>query len=104
MNVDTFGDPIKFPSLIAVTDRIKLLPKSQQGYFSRFISRFNNMCSYLDKCEPSYNKEYLLHLLKTEQTSVLEAKGTDSILISHLRCYVHTKIKILLKSNKEKIK
>jgi hypothetical protein len=103
MNVDTFGDPNKFPIINIIAERINLLPKNQKKYFSKFIGRFNEMCSYLNKGQPSYIKEYILHLIKTEQTSTLTSlkeKGIDPVLISHLNCFVHTKIKILIKENK----
>jgi hypothetical protein len=104
MNTDTFGNSIKFPSLNVAIDKINELPKNQQKFFQKTLITFNQSYSYLSKCKSSVTKEYLLHLLRNELMNTLDRvqyeKSIDPSLISHLKCFIVTKIKILIKENK----
>jgi hypothetical protein len=99
MNTDTFGNSIEFRSLNVAIDKINDLPKNQQNFFSKLITTFNQSCKYLSNSNPSISKEYLLHLLRNELMNTLNRvqyeKSIDPSLISHLKCFIVTKIKIL---------
>lgn len=102
MTEDTFGNPIEFPSLVAITDRMNSLPRNKKRYLASFLNDFSNFCNDMNNQDSKF-KFYLTNLVKAEKFSRLdhlELEGIDPILISHIKCYITAKIRIIIKNKK----
>lgn len=94
MNTDTFGSPVQFKMLDCLTEKINLLDRKGQAYFSNYIGLFHIRLNGINTIKDSKLQLYLLGILLKDyvtKTNALSVKY-DIKLVSHLLGFIHGRI------------
>lgn len=95
---ETFGSRRQIPALAAFADEVSRLTESRKTYFGRFFQLLNSQLKDLKKLKNSKNFQFFWMCVKHEydiKLDRIEGKFTTN-LMSHLRCVVDTKFKLIL--------
>lgn len=103
MDKNTFGSSEEFKSLVAITNLMELLGVKEKNKVGGFLTKFSEIVKSVDIITNYSHKSYVLELIKIDYTNRLDGFDRigkyDSILISHLKCYVHGKVKSTLRKH-----
>jgi hypothetical protein len=94
MQTDTFGSPKQFKMLDCLTEKINLLDRKGQAYFSNYIGLFHTRLNGINAIKEPKLQLYLLGILLNDyvtKTNALSAKY-EIKLISHLLGFIHGRI------------
>ncbi len=114
MNYETFSSSQVYKTLPFITDRLNELPEKDKHRFSKFLHSFNIAYLQLKKMEADnyfeasifctgcvpYNLHYFSRFVLDDYMKRLDApifQKYDPTLISYIRNFLHTKIKLLEK-------
>ena len=97
MKIDTYGNPNIYGTLEYITKKINKLPKKDKRKLSAFIIKFNTICKEIENLN---SKIIIFDLIKADYKSKLNKfdKLYEEDLMTSLRNFIYTKIKILKKS------